>query len=217
MAFGDDVDKNSIDDGFGIGGGASGLKPQSHQCLDYRRWRLDMIPAIQNQFLMTEEVADDDLHEFEDKDIYSKQNLDVKVLHIYLHTLDSWYGTDDETSEFRVQIQYGHLHANGKFEVKSVTKKEDDSIRSDSALQFFHNFKYHEGYNFVKVKIMKVTNDEKVCHCYIDIRGHPRGKFIYFQKTMNAKEYTQNAESQFPLTQLKMSLFLEAKKEKSED
>lgn len=102
MAFGDEVDKNSVDDGFG--GGAKGLKPQSHQCLDYRRWRLDMIPAIQNQFLMTEEVADDDLHEFEDKDIYQKQNLDVKVLHIYLHTLDSWYGTDDETSEFRVQI-----------------------------------------------------------------------------------------------------------------
>ena len=34
---------------------------------------------------------------------------------------------------------------------------------------------------------------------------------------MNAKEYTQNAESQFPLTQLNLSLFLESKKEKSEN
>ena len=34
---------------------------------------------------------------------------------------------------------------------------------------------------------------------------------------MNAKEYTKNAESTFSLTQLKMSLFLESKKEKTED
>ena len=30
---------------------------------------------------------------------------------------------------------------------------------------------------------------------------------------MNAKEYTQNPESQFALTQLKMSMFLESKKD----
>jgi hypothetical protein len=27
---------------------------------------------------------------------------------------------------------------------------------------------------------MKIENDEKVCHCYIDLRGHQRGKFVYF-------------------------------------
>jgi len=34
---------------------------------------------------------------------------------------------------------------------------------------------------------------------------------------MNAKEYSKNAESQFSLTKLKMSLFLESKKENIED
>ena len=38
--------------------------------LDYKHWRIEMLPAIQNQFLMTEEIMDDDLHEFEDQDIY---------------------------------------------------------------------------------------------------------------------------------------------------
>ena len=64
---------------------------------------------------------------------------------------------------------------------------------------------------------MKLESDDKVCHCYIDLRGQQKGKFIYLQKTMNAKEYTNNAESQFPLTQLKLSLFLEQTKEKAED
>ena len=34
---------------------------------------------------------------------------------------------------------------------------------------------------------------------------------------MNAKEYQKNAESQFSLTKLKMSLFLESKKDNVED
>ena len=64
---------------------------------------------------------------------------------------------------------------------------------------------------------MKLNSDEKVCHCYVDLRSRLRGKFILLTKTMNAKEYTNNAESQFPLTQIKMSLFLESKRDKSED
>jgi hypothetical protein len=36
---------------------------------------------------MTEEVQDDDLHEFEDVEILQKQNLDIKAIHIYLHNL----------------------------------------------------------------------------------------------------------------------------------
>ena len=83
---------------------------------------------------MTEEIMDDDVHEFEDQDIYQKQSLDIKVLHVYLHSLDSWYGTDDETNDFRIQIQYGRLHTNGKFEVKSETKNDQGTIRSDSTL-----------------------------------------------------------------------------------
>ena len=43
------------------------IKPSSHQTLNYRQWRMDILPAIQNQLLMTEEIDDDDLHEFEEK------------------------------------------------------------------------------------------------------------------------------------------------------
>ena len=174
MDFGGD--QNSIDDGFGPASG--GLKPASHQTLDYRHWRMDIIPAIQNQFLMTEEIVDDDLHEFEDTNIYQKQDLDIKVIHVYLHNLESWYGTDDGRDDFRLQVQYGRLHTNGKFEVKSHSK--DNVEKSDSNLQYFHNFKYSQGYNHIKVKIMTVETDDKVCHCYVDLRGHQRGKFIYF-------------------------------------
>lgn len=114
------------------------------------------------------------------------------------------------------------MHSNGKFEVKSVEPKANDknpnNVKNDKNLQYFSNFKYSGGYNFVKVKIMKNDkSEEKVCHCYVDLKGVPRGQFIYLMKTMNAKEYTTNAQSEFPLTQLKMSLFLESKKEKAED
>jgi len=143
---------------------------------------------------MNEEIVDDDLHEFESLDIYNKSQLDIKVIHIFLHNLDNWYGTGEDTDDFRLQVQYGRLHSNGKFEVKSVSKNDDD-VREDNNLQFFCNFKYAPGFNFLKVKIMKTDSDDKVCHCYVDLRGQQRGKFIYAQKTMNAKEYTNNAES----------------------
>ena len=47
---------------------------------------------------------------------------------------------------------------------------------------------------------------EKVCHCYVDLRGQNRGKFVYITKAMNAKEYTTSPESNFAVTHLKMSL-----------
>jgi predicted DNA-binding WGR domain protein len=187
-----DGNRDSIDDGR--------AKPSSHSTLDYRHWRQDIIPAIQNQLIVTEEIVDDDLHEFEDTQIYNKTNLDIKVIHIYLHNLDNWYGTDDDRDDFKLQIQYGRLHSNGKFEVKHYSKDDEDSIKTDCNLQYFCNFKYSKGYNHVKVKIVTTESESKVCHCYVDIRGQQRGKFIYFQKTMNAKEYTQNPESQFALT-----------------
>ena len=142
---------------------------------------MDIIPAIQNQFLMTEEIVDDDLHEFEDTVIYQKADLDIKALHFYLHNLDSWYGTDDGRTDFRVQVQYGRLHSNGKFEVKLPKKGSDGgSLHTDANLQHFKNFKYTAGYNHIKVKIITAETEEKVCHCYVDLRGHQRGKFIYF-------------------------------------
>ena len=69
MDFDDDVDKDSQDESKE---NINGLKPQPHQALDYKHWRIEMLPAIQNQFLMTEEIMDDDVHEFEDQDIYQK-------------------------------------------------------------------------------------------------------------------------------------------------
>jgi hypothetical protein len=88
---------------------------------------------------------------------------------------------------------------------------------ADSNLQYFENFKYASNYNFIKVKLMKLKNDVKVGHCYIDLRGYQKGKFIHMLRTMNAKSYTSNAQSSFPLTQLKLSLFLETHKIKAED
>lgn len=96
-----DFDKEDGDDDDGVGG----AKPASHSSLDYRRWRADILPAIQNRFLMTETIVDDDLHEFEDQDIYQKTHLDIKAIHIYLHNLDNWHGTGEaDTDAFRLQI-----------------------------------------------------------------------------------------------------------------
>jgi len=59
-------------------------------------------------------------------------NLDIKVVHVYLHNLDSWF-PDEDTKEFRIQVQYGRLHTNLKFEVKDYNKKED-VVRNDANL-----------------------------------------------------------------------------------
>jgi hypothetical protein len=72
-----------------------GMKPLPHQALEYRRWRQDIIPSIQDQFLMAGGVPDDDVHEIEDTNVYTKQRLDVRVLYVYLHNLENWFGTED--------------------------------------------------------------------------------------------------------------------------
>jgi len=82
-------------------------------------------------------------------------------------------------------------------------------------LQFFSNFTYSDGYNHIKVNINSLS-DEKICHCYIDIRGQQRNKFVFFKKTMNSKEYTDNLESNKPTTQIKMSMFLESKRDQAD-
>jgi|TARA_B110000285_G_C15063384_1_gene583658 hypothetical protein len=41
-------------------------------------------------------VPDDDLHDIEDTDIYQRnKKLDIRVLYVYLHNLENFYGTDD--------------------------------------------------------------------------------------------------------------------------
>jgi hypothetical protein len=92
-----DFEQNAYDSGFP----AQSQKPPSHQVLDYKRWRQDIIPTLQSQCLLNEEIIDDDLHEFETIDIYAKQNLDIKMIHVYLHQLDNFQASD-ESDQFRV-------------------------------------------------------------------------------------------------------------------
>ena len=44
------------------------------------------------------------MHEFEDVDIYEKQSLDVRVIHVFLHNLENWYGSGDDQNKFIVQV-----------------------------------------------------------------------------------------------------------------
>ena len=80
---------------------------------------------IKSYCALAEEMEDDDLHEFEDTEITEKQTLDIKTVHIYLHKLSNW---DRFDQVYKLQIQYGRLHSNGKFEVKSYTKDQGPSI-----------------------------------------------------------------------------------------
>ena len=69
---GDGQDKESQDD-FDFDKEDSGdRKPPPHKLLSYENWRKEILPAIKNQFLKTEEIVDDDLHEFEDTMIMTK-------------------------------------------------------------------------------------------------------------------------------------------------
>lgn len=83
-------------------------KPPSYQVLSYEKWRKEIFPAIQNSFLLSEEIADDDLHEFEDVDIYHLNNINIKAIHVYLHNLENWFGVgngednDEEQNQFRL-------------------------------------------------------------------------------------------------------------------
>ena len=92
-----DCEQNDYDNGFGT----QSQKPPSHQVLDYKSWRQVIIPSLQSQCLLNEEIIDDDLHEFETIDIYAKQNLDIKMIHVYLHQLDNFQASD-ESDQFRV-------------------------------------------------------------------------------------------------------------------
>jgi len=95
--------------------------------------------------------------------------------------------------------------------------EDDECLKNSSTLQYFSNFKYSNGYNHIKVKIMNDAGKDKVSHCYADLRGYQRGKFIHLQRTMNEKSYTTSPQSEFALAQVKMSMFLESKKEKNAD
>jgi hypothetical protein len=111
--------------------------------------------------------------------------LDIRVLYVYLHNLENFYGTDD--NQFQIQIYYGKLHNSGKFEKRAESEEDDECFKMDSEpsgspiLQYFSRFNYVDTYNHVKVNIL-TSEGSKICHCYIDLKGHQRGKFIYFKK-----------------------------------
>ena len=43
-----------------------------------------------------DDIIEDDLFEFEDKEIYNRQDLDIKEISIYVHKLINWDGITDE-------------------------------------------------------------------------------------------------------------------------
>lgn len=176
------------------GRNANQKKPLIHQVLNYEKWRTHVVTQTKQHILLDEMIQDDDIHEYEEEDILTKNDLNIKVIHIYIHNLLNWYGIDADTDarDFKVEIQYGILQSNGKFKVKEHTDLSGDCVMENDIMQYFQNFKYQAGYNFLKVKIMKPKSNVKVCHCYIDLRGLQKGKFIHLLKDMNSKDYIQN-------------------------
>ena len=214
MAFSDNkgIKKREQDESGLESGVSASLKPQ--QALDYKRWRQEILPQLVYTIGQDDMIEDevDDLWEFEDIDIFNKESLDIRVIHIYLHNLDHYYGSADGDTNFIIQIQYGRRKNGGKFEVKHFTDEEDPNASMDGTnLQYYWHLKYASKWNMIKVKMMS-TNGERICHAYVDLHGLERGKFIHLKRPMNSKEYSNNAESKLNMTQLKLSLFLEGKK-----
>lgn len=79
------------------------------------------MPSLTQQLLGRPGIIDDDLYEFEEADVFTKKDLDIKVIHCYLHDLDHFYGNQDGDMNFRIQIQYGQRKKGGKFDVKHFT------------------------------------------------------------------------------------------------
>ena len=90
--------------------------------------------------------------------------------------------------------------------------RNDSNPSGSPVVQFLSRFNYYDSYNHLKINIL-TREGAKICHCYVDLKGHQRGKFIYFKKQMNAKEYTENTEPQKGTTQISFTMFLEPKKE----
>jgi hypothetical protein len=215
MAFPGKKSRDELDDDDDMDM-SKGMRLQPQQVLDYRKWRQQIIPSLSESLMGQIDVIDDDLYEYEEVDIFTKSALDIKVIHIYLHDLDHYYGNSDGDMNFIIQIQYGQRKKGGKFEVKHFTAEDDQNARMNSEnLQYYWHFKYSAGYNMVKVKMMTLDY-QPISKCYIDLHGLQKGRFIHLKKPMNSREITQNGESKFCLTQLKMSLLIQKGKDKTD-
>jgi len=155
---------------------------------------------------MAQDIVDDDLHEFEDTEIFDKNTLDIRAIHLHLHEITNWI----EEGQFNIVIQYGKLYPNQKFEVKKLSK-EEDSQRDGPQLEFFSNFKYVPGYNQLKIKFMngRNTDQQQLGFCIVDLHGLNRSQFLTITKQLDNKDSIKNPESQFALARVKMTLFLE--------
>lgn len=142
MAFGGDKKNEELVTKIGD----TTLKLQSNTGLIYENWRYHILTALTSKFQADDEpILDDDLHVMEDIDIAGKQSLDISYIHVYLHNLQNWYGTGQETGDpekFIMHIQYGKLNKrNGKFEVLKETRDDEiDTVKDGPNLQMFYNF-----------------------------------------------------------------------------
>lgn len=78
------------------------MKYLPQHVLDYRKWRTKIIPSLTQQLLGRPGIIDDDLYEFEEADVFTKKDLDIKVIHCYLHDLDHFYGNQDGDMNYRI-------------------------------------------------------------------------------------------------------------------
>jgi len=62
------------------------------------------VPSLSTQLLGNDDMIDDDLFDFEDVEIFKKKSLDIKVIHIYLHDLDHYFGDANGDMSYIVQI-----------------------------------------------------------------------------------------------------------------
>ena len=54
------------------------------------------MPEIKASVLNQTNIEEGDLHQREDTEIFTKTTLDIKLIHIFLHFLDNWYGTGED-------------------------------------------------------------------------------------------------------------------------
>lgn len=54
------------------------------------------MPEIKASVLNQTNIEERDLHQREDTEIFTKTTLDIKLIHIFLHCLDNWYGTGED-------------------------------------------------------------------------------------------------------------------------
>lgn len=138
MEFGDDDDDD--EELAEVGAVEVAEKPAPHQVLDYRHWRQNIVPALKDKLIMNQEDIDFRLHEFGNRDILGRENINAKHLFLYLHGIENLEHLQGNIQHVHVNVQYGRK-VNDRINVKSEQNLERHS--NPKSLNFFCNFKYH--------------------------------------------------------------------------